>query len=148
MNLGYKGRIMNEKNQVDESQRLNRLDARGNWVYPSASESGHVEIELPALPGSPNAVERLHARDFGVHVAGKIESSMQRQPYLRSGPQQSPPQIFRHYTAVAKGAGLMDSGALKRMEQLASEFASEPDSREYFAQVVKPYLLSLSPKRR
>src|ERR1700761_3486614 len=66
------------------------VDDRGRLAYASASASGHIEVELPSLPGSPNAVERLHARDFGPHVVSRIEASMSRQGYLRSGPQQSP----------------------------------------------------------
>jgi hypothetical protein len=125
------------------------LSADGkSFDYPSAAESGHVEIELPTLPGSPDPVERLHARDFGVHVAGKIENAMKQNPYLRSGPQQGPPQVLRHYNAVAKGAELMDAGALNRMEQLAGEFEAEPEREKYFQQVLRPWLNSLSPKRR
>ena len=124
------------------------VDDRGGWQYESAAAEGYVEIELPTLPGSPNAVERLHARDFGVHVAGKIESSMNRQPYIKTGATQGPAATFRHYVASAKGYGLMDSGAIGRMETLAKEFEAEPDQREYFEQVIRPYLHSLNPKRR
>jgi hypothetical protein len=120
----------------------------GKLNYGSVAESGHVEIELPSLPGSPNTRERLHVRDFGAFVAGKIESSMNRQGYLKSGPQQRPHQVFRHYTAAAKGAGLMDQAALGRMAELVGEFEREPDQKEFFAQVIRPYLLTLSPKRR
>ncbi|HKM79932.1 MAG TPA: hypothetical protein VJY15_03095 [Candidatus Acidoferrum sp.] len=139
---------MAEMNNVDESQRLDTLDARGNWVYPSGAESGHVELELPSLPGSPNSVERLLAKDVGAHVAGKIESSFSRQPYLQTGVTQSPDRIFRHYLGVVKGAHLVDSGTLTRMETLAREFEGESEQQEYFQQVLKPYLYSLSPKRR
>jgi hypothetical protein len=123
-------------------------DDSGKLTYESAASSGHTEVVLPALPGSPNGEERLLARDFGAHVAGKIESSITRNPYLKSGPQQSPAQVFAHYTAVARGASLMDEGALKRMEQLGVEFRQEPEQEEFFAQVIRPYLLSLSPQRR
>ena len=118
-----------------------------NWQYPSAASSGYVEVELPSLPGSINPTERLHMRDFGTVVGKHIEDSMQR-GYLKSGPQQGPAQVFKHYTAVARGASLMDEQALKRMETLATEFEREPGRREYFTQVVKPYLLTLTPKRR
>lgn len=139
---------MPEMNHTDESQRLDRLDSKGNWVYPSGSETGHVEIELPALPGSPNQTERLHVRDFGVHVVSQIERSMNRDGYLKSGPQQTPAQTFRHYVASAKGAQLFDGPAMKRMEQLAQEFEGEADWREYFDMVIKPHLLSLGTRRR
>jgi hypothetical protein len=139
---------MAEMNKVDASQRLDTLDARGNWVYPSAAESGHVELELPALPGSTNAVERLHVRDFGVHVAAKVESSMKQNPYLKSGPQQGPAQVLKHYLAVAKGASLMDEGALKRMETLAQDFEREPEQEEFFKQLIRPYLHGLKPGKR
>ncbi len=138
---------MSEMNKVDESQRM-AVDGRGNWVYPSAAATGHVEIELPTLPGSPNAVERLHARDFGVHVVGKIESSMNRQPYIKTGATQSPAATFRHYVACAKGAQLMDDAGIRRLETLAGEFAGEPDQHEYFVQVLRPYLHSLTPMKR
>lgn len=134
--------------KIDESQRMDKLDAKGNWQYPSAAAEGRVEIELPSPKGSPNATERLHARDFGAHVIGKLEASMNGQGYMRSGPQQSPAATLRHYVACAKGANLMDSAAIGRMETLAKEFATEGDQREYFSQVLRPYLLSLSPKRR
>lgn len=124
------------------------VDDHGHMTYASAAASGHAEIELPALPGSPNAVERLHARDFGPHVIGQIERAISRQPYLESGPQQSPAGVLRHYVASAKGSGLMDSATIGRMETLAREFESEPEQAEYFSQVVRPYLLSLTPQRR
>lgn len=137
-------------NEIDESQRMNKLDARGNWQYPSGAESGFVEIELPTLPGSPNAVERLHAKDFGPFVVGKIESSLNRQGYMRSGPQQSPSDVLGHYIAVAKGSKLIQPEAISHMERLAKEFRVEPgaDRRRYFETMVKPYLLSLTPQRR
>ncbi len=125
------------------------VDDRGQLNYASAAESGHVEIELPALPGAPNETERLLAKDFGQHVIGKIEASFNRQGYLTSGAQQTPPQVFRHYCAVARGAGLMDAGAIRRMEGLAKEFEEAgEDEREFFRRVVKDYLGALSPKRR
>jgi len=139
---------MAEMNEVDESQRLDTLDARGTWAYPSAAATGHVEVVLPALRGSPNGEERLLVKDFGPHVIGKIETSLNRNPYLKSGPTQNPAAVFRHFVAVAKGANLMDSGAIGRMEKLAEEFETEPEQGEYFNQVIKPYLLSLAPKRK
>ena len=128
--------------------QLDTLDARGNWQYPSAAKSGHVEIMVPSLPGSPRETETLHARDFGVHVIAKIESSFKRNPYLKSGPQQRPSEVFAHYLASAKGAQLMDSATIGRMERLAKEFETEPDREGYFRDVLKPWLRSLSPKRR
>jgi hypothetical protein len=139
---------MAKMDKIAESQRLDTLDAQGNWQYPSAAESGHVEIEIPALPGGPNATERLHAVDFGPFVVGKVEASMNRQGYLRSGPQQKPAAVFRHYVGAAKGYGLMDSGAIGRMETLAAEFETEGDQRGYFEEVLVPYLRSLTPTRR
>ena len=79
------GRNLDMAITVDERLKLN---------YASAAAEGRVEIELPSLPGSPNSVERLHAVDFGAHVAGKIESSMTQQGYIKSGPQQTGPQVF------------------------------------------------------
>jgi hypothetical protein len=123
-------------------------DAQGNLQYRTGAASGHVEIELPSLPGSSNPTERLHARDFGEQVIAKIESSLKRQPYMKSGAQQSPAQVFAHYVAVARGSGLMDEGALKRAESLAQDFEREPDQAEFYSMVVKNWLGSLSPKRR
>ena len=139
---------MNQMNKVEPSERLDTLDARGNWVYPSAAATGHVEVELPALPGSPNAVERLHARDFGAYVAGKIESSMGQNPYLKSGPQQGPVQVFKHYAAVAQGASLMDAATIKRMEKLAAEFEAKSDPGEFFSKTIRPFLHGLKPGKR
>ena len=124
------------------------VDEGGRMNYASAAATGHIEIELPSLPGSPGATERLHVKDFGPHVAGKIEASMKQAGYLRSGPQQTAPQVFAHYVACARGASLMDPPSLKRMESLGREFSDEPEQRQYFEMVVKPYLLDLAPKRR
>src|SRR5208337_3226466 len=118
------------------------VDEQGNWQYPASAKEGYVEIEIPSLPGSLNPTESLHMRDFGGHVIGKIESAL-RCGYLKSGPQQNPVQVLQHYTQVAKGAELMDEGALKRLEGLASDFEREPEREEYFEQVVRPYLHSL-----
>jgi hypothetical protein len=123
------------------------VDQSGNWQYPSGARTGHVQIELPALPGSLTPTETLLARDFGTHVIGKIEASMQR-GYLKSGPQQSPPEVLAHYAAVAEGASLMSPAALGRMKELAQEFEMEPEKREYLDMVVKPYLYSLKPAKR
>jgi hypothetical protein len=131
-----------EQEQADESQLT--VDQEGNWQYPTSAATGFVEIELPTPPGSLNPTERLHARDFGGHVVGKMESAMQC-TYLRT---QSPAQVFKHYAAVARGATLMDEAALKRMETLASEFESEPEKQHFFEMVVRPYLLTLAPRRR
>jgi hypothetical protein len=124
------------------------VDDRGRMAYGSAAAEGMVEIVLPTLPRSPNGEERMLAKDFGVRVAGEIERSMKQQPYLKSGPQKGPAEVFRHYAASAKGYGLMDSATIGRMEKLAAEFEAEPDQQEYFEQVIRPYLLSLMPKRR
>ncbi len=139
---------MAEMNKVDESQRLDTLDARGNWVYPDAAKSGHVEIEIPSLPGSPNATERMLARDFGQIVIGKIGSAMTRQPYMTEGATQNPVQVMRHYTAVAKGASLLDKATLGRMEKLAAEFENAPKREEFYRSTVKPFLGVLAPQRR
>ena len=120
------------------------VNEQGNWEYPTSASTGFVEIELPTPPGSLNPTERLHMRDFGGLVVGKIESSMNT-GYLR---QQSPAQVFKHYAAVARGAQLMDEQALKRMDDLASEFEKEPERDEYYRQVIRPWLHSLAPKKR
>jgi hypothetical protein len=124
------------------------VDTSGRMNYASGAESGHTEISLPSLPGSPNSEERLLMKDFGVHVSEQIERSFRKQPYMQSGPQQSPPATFRHYVSVAKGAKLVDSGTLSRMEILAKEFEGEAERQEYFQQVIRPYLFNLTPRRR
>lgn len=124
------------------------VDDRGNWNYASAAAEGMVEIVLPTLPGSPNGEERMLAKDFGVHVIGKLEASMNQQGYMTTGPTQRPPEVFKHYVAVAKGSQLMDSATIGRMETLAKEFEVEPETGDYFRLVLKPYLHSLTPKRR
>jgi len=120
------------------------VNEQGGWEYPSSASSGFVEIELPTPPGSSNPTERLHLRDFGPHLVGKLESSINC-GYLRK---QSPAQVFKHYAAVARGASLMDEAALKRMETLATEFEREPERDEYYKQVIRPWLHSLAPRRR
>src|SRR5271157_5315953 len=127
------------KNKENALQGMTVNDSR-SWAYDDAAATGHVEIELPTLPGSPNPTERLHVRDFGVHVAAKIENFMNQQPYLRLDPRQNAAQVFKHYTAVARGANLMDRAAIGRMETLAREFEAEPEQQEYFKQVIRPYL--------
>jgi hypothetical protein len=131
-----------------DSKQAIGVDERGALQYRSAAATGHVEIMVPSLPGSPRETETLHARDFGQHVIGKIEASMNRQGYLTTGPQQGPAEVFKHYAAVAKGASLMDSAAIGRMEEIAAEFAKEPEQEAYWKMVAKPYLGGLSPKRR
>jgi hypothetical protein len=123
-----------EQEQADESQLT--VNQEGNWQYPTSAATGYVEIELPT--------ERLHARDFGGLVVGKLESAMNTGYLTR----QSPAQVFRHYAAVARGASLMDEGALKRMDDLARDFDAEPEKQQYFEMVVRPWLHSLAPKRR
>jgi hypothetical protein len=111
-------------NTIDEGQRIT-ADSRGDWQYPSAAASGHIEVELPTLPGSTNAVERLHARDFGPHVVSRIEASMNRQGYLRSGPQQGPTEVLAHYVAAARGTKLLDGGTLEYLGRISKEFAAQ-----------------------
>jgi hypothetical protein len=123
-------------------------DADGRITYNSGAASGHTEVVLPALPGSPHSEERLLVKDFGVHVAGKIESALTQNPYLRSGSQLSPTATFRHYVGAAKGCQLLDDAAIQRMETLAKEFEEEPEQRGYFNEMLKGYLLSLTPRRR
>jgi hypothetical protein len=123
-------------------------DGHSGMSYESAAATGHLEIMVPSQPGSPRETETLHARDFGQHVIGKIESSMKRQGYMTTGPQQDAVGTLRHYLAVAKGSQLLDAGALKRGNTLADELEREGDREEYFRQVVKPWLGSLTPARR
>jgi hypothetical protein len=138
-----------EPNRVPEGQQLT-VDGRGNLQYASGASSGHIEVELPSLPGSPNATERLLARDFGPHVAGRIEASMSKQGYLKSGPQQSGPEVLGHFTAVAKGSKLVHSEAINQMERLAKEFRTQPvkDRETYYRTMIQPFLNSLAPQRR
>jgi hypothetical protein len=124
------------------------VDDRGEMQYATGAQSGHVEIIVPALPGGPNGEERLLARNFGEHVISRIEASMKQPGYLKSGPQQTAPQVFAHYCAVAKGASLMDAGALRRMEGLSKDFSTEPEQAAFYEMVIKPYLRELAPKRR
>src|SRR5271165_311321 len=134
-----------EQEQADESQL--RVDQAGNWQYPTSARTGFVEVELPTPPGSLNATERLHMKVFGGHVVTQVETAFQC-GYLRSGPQQGPVATLKHYAACARGASLMDEGALKRMDDLASEFEKEPEKQQFFEMVVRPWLHSLAPKRR
>jgi hypothetical protein len=132
--------------QVDTQLGVN--ESGDSWEYPSGSQMGYTEVEVPSLPGSINPTERLHVRDFGAHVVNRIESSMQG-TYLKVGrPQQGPVATLRHYLGCAQGASLMGAEALKRMENLATEFEKEPEKEEYFAQVVRPWLHSLVPRKR
>ena len=133
---------------TEDNQTAINVDSHGQMAFGTAAASGHIEIELPSLPGSPNGTERLHAKDFGPMVAGKIESAMSRNPYLKSGPQQGPAEVLAHYIAAAKGYSLMDAATLQRWERLADDFQREPEQAEFFNRVVRPSLLGLEPKRR
>ena len=124
------------------------VDLRGRMTYADAAESGHVEIELPTLIGSPTPTERMHAVDFGPHVAGKIESSIKRQPYLRSAQPQSPTEVLRHYIAVGKGSGLLDARTVTHLTQVAGDYETSPNPDDHFSKVVRPALLALRPVRR
>jgi hypothetical protein len=124
------------------------VDADGRMTYESASAEGMIEVMLPSLPGSARATETLHAKDFGVHSAGKIEAALSRQGYMKSGPQQGPAQVFRHYVAVAKGSKLLDEAALGHMETLAQEFEAAPEPEKFFEQTARPFLIGLTPERR
>jgi hypothetical protein len=130
------------------SDEMNKVDERlKSWTYPSAAASGHVEVELPSLPGSPHPTERLHTRDFGPHVAGAVERSIRGNPY-KSGPQQSPAQTFNHYIAVARGSKLVDNVSINRMEALAQQFDLSTDRQGFFSREIRPFLLTLKPERR
>jgi hypothetical protein len=137
---------MAEINKVDESQQMT-VNSRGGWEYPSAAASGHVEIVLPA-PHGPNSEQRMHIRDFPAIVLREVEQSFRPNMYEKSAPRKSPTETFRHYIGAAKGAQLMDDAGIRRLESLAKEFEEEPDREEYFAQVIKPYFLAMTPKRR
>jgi hypothetical protein len=124
------------------------VDDRGEMSYDGASREGRVSVMLPSLPGAPRETETLHAVNFGAFVSGQVERSFQKQPYLKSGPQQKPAEVFRHFLGCAKGAALLDGSAIGRMEKLASEFEKESAQEEYFKQVIRPWLHDLSPQRR
>ena len=137
---------------TEQPEKAIAVDGSGRMNYGTAAAEGRIEIELPSLPGSPNATERMHTRQFGVHVLSQTESAFRRQPYMTTGPTQSPAQVLKHYAAVARGAELADRATLKRMDEIAAEFSKMPNkpeqARAYFAEVVKPFLLSLSPGKR
>ena len=124
------------------------VDERGRMTYADAAETGHVEIELPTLIGSPTPTERMHAIDFGPHVIGKIKSSMYRQPYLRSAQPQSPTEVLRHYIGAGQGSGLLDARTVTHLTQVAGDYETSPDPDDYFQKVVRPALLALRPERR
>ena len=134
-----------EPNKVAEAQHEPR-----DWAYPSLAASGIVEIELPTLPGSPNPTERLHARNFGSHVARAVERSLHGNPYPKSGPQQGPAQVLQHYVATARGAKLLDEKTLDYLGRLSKEFAAEKGEhrRTYFKTMVSPFLNGLKPGPR
>ena len=116
---------MNEQTlPTKDTQTAIGVDNRGQMTYASASATGHVEVVLPTLPGSPNGEERMLAKDFGPIVLGKIESAMNKQGYLKSGPQQGPAQVLAHFASAARGAKLLDVGTLDYMARLSKEFAA------------------------
>lgn len=137
---------MAEMNKIDESRRMT-VDERGNWQYPSAAVTGHVEIVVP-VPHGPFPEQRMHARDFPATVVRYVGEALKPNPYPVASPMKSPTETFRHFVGAARGLSLMDEGALKRMEQVAREFEAEPEREAYFEQVIKPYMMSMTPKRR
>jgi hypothetical protein len=142
---------MTENTLPFDGENLDRaitLDANGKMGYSGAADSGFVPVTIPSLPGSPRETETLLMRDLGQHIITKIESRMAAQGYMTSGAVQDPPAIFKHYLAVARGAQLLDAGALSRWEKLAKQYSEEGDQREFFQMVLKPWLGSLTPKRR
>ena len=126
------------------------VDGEGKLNYRGASETGFIEAEIPSLPGSPRETETLHARDLALHIVNKVESSMSAQPYLTTGPVQSPSQTFAHYAGVLQGAGLVDSRTSKQLARLVNDFSGTPkaEQRKYFDETIKPFLGSLTPARR
>lgn len=133
-------------NQVDESQRIT-VDERGKFQYPSAAATGHVEIVLPAAHG-PNGEERMLVKDFGRHVAREVSRSLAPNPYPVTSPRRTATDTFRHYVGAAKGASLLDEEGTKQMTKMAAEFEAARNPQEYFDQVIKPYMMSMSPRRR
>jgi hypothetical protein len=131
----------------DSGDKQLAVDEQGNnWVYPSGAASGHVQITLPAAHGNPE--EQLLIKDFGGHVAREVERSLAPNLYPKASPRKSATVTFRHYLGAAQGAQLLDPAGLKRMADLASEFESVPGQKEYFEMVVKPWLVTLTPRRR
>lgn len=133
----------------DESSHIT-IDGQGRRQFDCLSQTGLVEIVLPSLQGSPNPTERLHAKDFGAHVVGKVTNAFDRVkfPYLKSGPQQSPAEIYRHYLGAAEGSALLNTSTLKQMKSLAAEFEEAADQRNYFEKTLRPYLHNLAPRQR
>ena len=137
-----------EPNTTDKAQQTTVDERLKSWAYPSLASSGHVEVELPSLPGSPHPTEKMLARDFGPTVVGRIEASLKGNPYKKSGPQQNPAQTFNHYIAVARGSKLVDNGSINRMEALARQLDQAADQREFFSRTIRPFLNGLKPERR
>ena len=123
------------------------VDDRGQMTYASAAASGMVEIDVP-VPHGPRSVQRMHTRDFPATVVRYVEESLRPNPYPVASPMKSATETFHHFVGAAKGLSLLDDGALKRMEEIAAEFAKEPKQAEYFQTVVKPWLGALTPHRR
>ena len=142
--MKWQGSNMRDSQRVTVPEQLGVNGVTGEWVYPSGEASGHIQVELPSLEGNATPTETFLLRDFGPHVAAKLESAMNAS-YLR---RQNPGQVLRHYAACARGASLMDEAALRRMDDLANDFEKEPETRQFFAQVVRPYLLTLAPTKK
>lgn len=141
---GKPGGIAGERNP----DRSIGVDDRGRMTYASAAASGHVEIKLPSLPGSPNPTERMLARDFGNFVIGKVEAAQNRQPYMTSGPTQTPAETLGHYVASARGAKLLDANTQATLDKLCHKFSEANDPTAFYNEEVKPFLRGLQPKRR
>jgi hypothetical protein len=122
-------------------------DARGNLGYASAGAEGMVEIYVP-VPHGPRSEQRMHAKDFPETVIRYVEESLRPNPYPVSSPMKTPTETFRYFVGAAQGLSLLDEGALGNMKTLAQDFESESDRPGYFSEVIRPWLLSLTPGKR
>lgn len=133
--------LAGDKTEINVSADGKTLD------YPSTAATGFVEIEIPNPRGSVNATERLHARDFGAHVAAAIERTFTTQPYLR-GTGLGPVETFGHYSGAAKGLKLLSDSAQRNMDTLLAKFAAASNPTEFFKTDVRPFLHGLTPGKR
>ena len=138
---------MNGALPTPESKTAIIVDDRGQMVYPSAAATGHVEIVVP-VPHGPYSEQRMHARDFPATVVRFVGEALKPNPYPVASPMKNASETLRHFVGASRGLNLLDEGAQKRWETMANEFEKEPDQQAYFDRVMKPYMLSMVPRRR
>lgn len=119
----------------------------GKIEYGDTIESGLENLTLPAPEWERKAgreTETILAKNFPVHVASRVESSIKDEGFYGA----TPDVVLSWYAGVAEGVGLADSRTAGRLNKLSDGLAGAEDKRAYFRSEVQPFLTSMCPARR